>query len=220
MKAIKILTALVIIATSKLYAKSSTSDYIFELRQIKTRSKCELIVDNSILNIDTNKIFPEIGFIAGSHFENTNQNGPNNFNQGLVLEVFAKYNISGDIHSTIAFTYWKSKTNEVNTTISKVPSETIDSKGLKMGLDFSLFRFSNIILSVGPSISIENTTKAQSAVFGFGVDVKLLLPIWNDKIDFLSTFQYRNGSELLNYGGGFNYSFISYLAGIEISIGN
>ncbi|MCX6150726.1 MAG: hypothetical protein NTX22_09400 [Ignavibacteriales bacterium] len=186
--------------------------------EIKIESSGKSIITNDSLNIENpkkKKIHFNIGLQVGSHSPNLNQNS-SDFNRGVFFEAYLKFNLSDEVHSIIAFTYWKSKIKEINTVVVQIPSETINSKGLKLELDFSLFKMYSVSLLLGPSISFENITRATNTVFTFGTDLKLNIPLCNDRVNLLSTISYQTGAEILR----FNYSFFSYLFGIEINIGN
>ncbi|MDP3682570.1 MAG: hypothetical protein Q8S01_01440 [Ignavibacteria bacterium] len=158
---------------------------------------------------------PKIGFQFGSHSSNLTQTSSDKFNRDIAFELFLKFNLSSEVHPIIAYTYWKAQTSPVEQT----RSETISSKGLKLEVDFSLFKIYSVSLSVGPSISIEGVTGATSNVFSLGTNVKLAMPLWNDKVDVLSTIGYQTGSEAFDLGGGgVNYSFFSYSVGIGINL--
>ena len=161
-----------------------------------------------------------IGFQAGFHSPNLTKNSLGSFNRGILGELYISFNLSDEVHSIIAFTYWQSEIKGINTPIVQIPSETINSKGLKLEVDFSLFNIYTASLLLGPSIAIENITSATNTVFSLGANLKLNLPLphWDEKVNLMATFNYQNGSEFLNFGGGINYSFFSYLIGIEIGI--
>lgn len=173
------------------------------------------------LNINISNIkegdFLNIGVLTGSHSSNFKVSNLA-FSRGVFFELYLKYSLSSEIHSIIAFSYWKAQIEEINSLQLKLPSETINSNAIKFGLDFSLFKVYKILFSLGTSISIENISRTPTSVFSFGTHLKLNLPLWNDNIDFLTAISYQTGMEALNFGGGTNYSFFSYLFGIEINI--
>ena len=157
----------------------------------------------------------QIGFQFGSHSSNLNQNSSDKFNRDILFEAYFKFDLSSEVHPIIAYTYWKALTSP----IGQIPSKTIASNGLKLEVDFSLFKIYGVSLSLGPLISIEGITGQTNKVFSLGTNVKLALPLWNDKVNFLSTIGYQTGSEVFALaGGGVNYSFFSYSAGIEITL--
>jgi len=183
-------------------------------------SSLSLSQNKDTLNIKSSKIaklYPKIGFHVGSHSSNMNQNSSDNFNRDILFEAYFKFDLSSEVHPIIAYTYWKALTSPVG----QIPSETIASNGLKLEVDFSLFKIYSVSLSLGPLISIEGITGPTNKVFSLGTNVKLALPLWNDKVDLLSIVGYQTGSEVFALGGGgFNYSFFSYSVGIEINLGN
>jgi len=172
------------------------------------------------LNIKSSKnakLHPKIGFQFGSHSSNLNQNSSDKFNRDILFEAYFKFDLSSEVHPIIAYTYWKALTSPVG----QIPSETIASNGLKLEVDFSLFKIYGVSLSLGPLISIEGISRPTNKVFSLGTNVKLALPLWNDKVDLLTTIGYQTGSEVFAFGGGgFNYSFFSYSVGVEINLGN
>ena len=174
----------------------------------KIKSYEELFMTGDSLNTEKPKHL-KIGLHLGSHSSNLNQNS-SSFDRDVLFEAYLKFSLSNEIHSILAFTYWKAKT----TSIGQIPSETITSKGLKLGLDFSLFKIYNVLFSLGPSISFESISIATSTVFSFGTNLKLNLPLWKEKVHLLSIIGYQTGAEILR----FNYSFFIYSLGIEISI--
>ncbi len=183
-------------------------------------SSYSLSHNKDTLNIKSSKIaklHPKIGFQFGSHSSNLNQNSSDNFNRDIAFELFLKFDLSSEVHPIIAYTYWKAQTFPVEQT----RSEMIASNGVKLEVDFSLFKIYSVSLSLGPLLSIEGITGSTNKVFSLGTNVKLALPLWNEKINLLSTVGYQTGSEVFALGGGgFKYSFFSYLAGIEINLGN
>jgi len=164
---------------------------------------------------------PKIGFQLGSHSSNLTQTSSDKFIRDILFEAYFKFDLSSEVHPIIAFTYWKAKSNESNTFFGQIPPETMISKGLKLEVDFSLFKIYSITLSVGPSVAIENITGATNTVFSLGTNAKLALPLWNNKVNVLSIAGYQTGSAAFALaGGGVNYSFFSYSLGIEINLGN
>lgn len=140
------------------------------------------------------------------------------FSRGVFFEIYLKYSLSSEIHSIIAFSYWKAQVEEINAYYLKFPTETISSNAIKFGLDFSLFKIYKYLFSLGTSISIENISRTPSSVFSLETNIKLNLPIWNDNVDFLTAISYQSGMEAFNFGGGTNYSFFIYLVGLEINV--
>lgn len=187
-------------------------------------SSFSLSQNKDTLNIKSSKLTelqPKIGFQLGSHSSNLTKTSSDKFNRDIAFELFLKFNLSSEVHPIIAFTYWKAKNNEFNTFFGQIPPETIISKGLKLEVDFSLFKIYSVTLSVGPSVAIENITGATNTVFSLGTNLKLALPLWNDKVNVLSIAGYQTGSAAFAFaGGGVNYSFFSYSLGIEINLGN
>lgn len=178
-----------------------------------SQSKDTLAIKNSRVA----KLHPKIGFQFGSHSSNLTQTTSNKFNRDILFEAYFKFDLSNEVHPIIAYTYWKAQTSPSGQT----PSETISGNGVKLEVDFSLFKIYSVSLSLGPLLSIEGITGSTNKVFSLGTNVKLALPLWNEKINLLSTIGYQTGSEVFALGGGgFNYSFFSYLAGIEINLGN
>ncbi|MCK9426164.1 MAG: hypothetical protein M0Q21_09010 [Ignavibacteriaceae bacterium] len=160
---------------------------------------------------------PKIGFQFGSHSSNLTQTSSDKFNRDILFEAYFKFDLSSEVHPIIAYTYWKAQTSPSE----QIRSKTIASNGVKLEVDFSLFKIYTVSLSLGPLISIEGITGPTNKVFSLGTNVKLALPIWNDKVNLLSTVGYQTGSEVFALaGGGVNYSFFSYLVGIEIDLGN
>lgn len=197
---------------------SLTMKYIYKLNSNDLNKSS---TSDDTLNIETRvkKTGYHIGFQAGLHSQNLTKSSFVNFNKDIFLELYISFDLSDEVHSIIAFNYWEAQTKEINTPVEQIPSETIKSQGLKLGLDFSLFKIYNTSFLLGPSISIENNTGATNAVFSLGTNLKLNLPLWEDKVNLLSTINYQTGGEF-NFGGGFSYSFFSYLIGVEINIGN
>ncbi|MFA6596646.1 MAG: hypothetical protein WCS69_02915 [Ignavibacteriaceae bacterium] len=187
-------------------------------------SSFSLSQNKDTLNIKSSKLTelqPKIGFQIGSHSSNLTKTSSDKFNRDIAFELFLKFNLSSEVHPIIAFTYWKAKSNERNTFFGQIPSETMISKGLKLEVDFSLFKIYSVTLSVGPSVAIENITGATNTVFSLGTNAKLALPLWNNKVNVLSIAGYQTGASAFALaGGGVNYSFFSYLVGIEINLGN
>lgn len=183
-------------------------------------SSFSLSQNKDTLNIKNSKLArlqPKIGFQLGSHSSNLTQTSSDKFNRDIAFELFLKFDLSSEVHPIIAYTYWKAQTSPSE----QRPSETIISKGLKLEVDFSLFKIYSITLSVGPSVVIENITGATNTVFSLGTNAKLALPLWNDKINLLSIAGYQTGSAAFAFGGGgVNYSFFSYSLGVEINLGN
>jgi len=185
--------------------------------EIKSKNNGISIITDDTLNIEPKKKANyKIGFQVGSHSPNLNQFSSDKYNRGIIFDIYLKFNLSSEIHSIIAFTYWEAQINESNSFLGQIPSETIISKGLKLGLDFSLFNIYKVFLSGGTSISIVNINKAENVVFSLGTNLKLNLPLWNDKVNLFSMAGYQTGAEILR----FNYSFFSYSLGLEINIGN
>lgn len=163
------------------------------------------------------KLHPKIGFQFGSHSQNLTQTSSVKFNRDVLFEAYFKFDLSNEVHPIIAYTYWKALTSPVGQT----RSETISSNGLKLEVDFSLFKIYGVSLSLGPLLSIEGITGPTNNVFSLGTNVKLALPLWNDKVNLLSIAGYQTGSEVFSLaGGGVNYSFFSYSLGIEINLQN
>ncbi len=163
------------------------------------------------------KLNPKIGFQFGSHSQNLTQTTSHKFSRDILFEAHFKFDLSSEVHPIIAYTYWKAQTSPSG----QMRSETISSNGLKLEVDFSLFKIYSVSLSLGPLISIEGITGPTNKVFSLGTNVKLALPLWNDKVNLLSIAGYQTGSEVFALGGGgFNYSFFSYSLGIEINLQN
>jgi len=194
-----------------------TMKYIYELKN-NGLNKFSNSDDTLNFKPKIKKLDFNIGVQVGSHSQNLTKNSSLNFNRDIFLELYISFDLSNEVQSIIAFTYWKSQTKEINTPVLQIPAETINSKGLKFELDFSLFKIYNASFALGPSISIENITRANGAVFSLGTNLKLNLPLWDDKVNLLTTVNYQNGSEILNFGGGISYSFFTYLIGVEINI--
>lgn len=182
---------------------------LFGLGQIKAADSL------SISNKRTN--YPKIGIIGGFHSSDLNENSLA-FNRNLSLGVYIKFHLSDEVSTQIGFSYWKARFTEINTVNVFVPSETIESKSLKLELDFSLFRIKSFSLLIGPLVSIESISKTQNSTFSFGAHLKLHQGLWDDKLFLVSTGSYQKGMELFALGGGgFNYSFFNYSLGIEIN---
>ncbi|MBU1115377.1 MAG: hypothetical protein KKE09_09630 [Bacteroidetes bacterium] len=158
-----------------------------------------------------------IGTQIGSHSENLNKYG--NFNNGIMFEVFLKYNLSSEVYSIIAFNYWEAQTKEINTPAVKIPSETITSNSIRLEADFTLFKIYDVTLLLGPSILFEKINKSEFVVYSFGINSKLIIPLWEDKVNLLTTVGYQKGREAFQFtGGGTNYSFFNYLLGFEFNL--
>lgn len=170
------------------------------------------------LNIKSSKVaklHPKIGFQIGSHSQNLTQITSHKFNRDILFESYFKFDLSNEVHPIIAYTYWKARTSPSE----QMHSETISSNGVKLEVDFSLFKIYSVSLSLGPLLSIEGITGQSNKVFSLGTNVKLALPLWNEKINLLSIAGYQTGSEVFAIaGGGVNYSFFRYSVGIEINL--
>jgi len=175
------------------------------------------LIDDHLTIKNENRGFPKIGLQIGSHSSNVN-NSISKFGSGIIIEAFLKFEISNEVHLVPAFTYWKASTNEINSQSVQIPAEIINSKGFKLGVDFSLINIYDMTLSLEPSVIIEKITISKNAVLTFGASLKLNIPVLT-KIDMFPVINYRNGMEALALGGGgFDYSFISYQVGIKINL--
>ena len=172
----------------------------------------------AINNSTEQKIIPQVGFQIGTHSLNMDQNTTSIYREGIAFEAYIKFRMLENIHPIIAFVYWQSRTKEINNYFDKISSEAINSKGIRFELDFSLLMVGNLLLSTGPSISIEQVTNLVTSVYTIGTNVKIHFPVWHNKIILLSTIRYQTGGEAFNFGGGKGYTFIFYLLGTEINV--
>ena len=129
-----------------------------------------------------------------------------------------KFKLSNEIHTILAFTYWESKTNEINTSVLQLPLETITSKGLKLGLDFLLLKIYKLAVTLTPSISIENISKANSGVFAFGTSLNLSFPFLNDRVNLVSKVWISKRCGTLQFRWRIQLLIFNYSLGIEFSI--
>ena len=120
------------------------------------------ISDHDTVNIESKiqKGDHHVGFQAGYHTSNLTKNSFVNLDSDIYLELYLRFNLSDEVHWLLAFSYWKAQIKEINTPDILIPSETINSKGLKLEVDFSLFNIYTASLLLGPSIAIENITSA------------------------------------------------------------
>lgn len=211
------------LSSSNLLPQYLTAGYFHETKVNKnhdemcsTNLKFGMKSTSSITDNKDEKCFT-VGFLMGLHSANLTQNGIS-FDRSNSYDAYIKLYLSNEVHSIISFIYWKSKTKEITTFPDKIQSKIIESKGLKLGLDFQMIKLSGLSLLIGPAISIEKINIIASSVYALGVNMKLNIPIWKDIISIISMVNYQTGSEALNFGGGFNYSFWSYLGGIEINL--
>lgn len=106
------------------------------------------------LNIKSSKVaslHPKIGFQFGSHSQNLTQTTSHKFNRDILFEAYFKFDLSNEVHPIIAYTYWKAQTSPSE----QIRSETISSNGVKLEVDFSLFKIFTVSLSLGPLLSID-----------------------------------------------------------------
>lgn len=190
------------------------------------RSDTSVAVKNIYLNakdsLNTNEILPAknnfmIGFQAGLHTANLHKSGFD-FDRNFYGEVMIRYNLSDEVHSVFGFTYWQAETREVYSEYYTRSAEIIISKGFKTGINFSLVEISDVSLSLGPFILIENIKRVVNLVFTYGSNIKLSIPFWNEKANLSSSFNFQNGGEVLNVGGGKHYLFFSYVLGMEFKL--
>ena len=176
--------------------------------------------DISFVDYDTRAQKLNFGIQAGFHSPNLSNNSSMDFNRGFFGEFYLGYNISDEVLVLIAFNYWEAQTNQISSPSTQIPSKTVISKAIKMELDFSLFKIYSFSILFGPSVLIENINTAVEGVFTLGANLKFKLPltVLHERVKILATINYQYGNELLNVGGGMQYSFFGYLLGAEIGI--
>jgi hypothetical protein len=202
-----------LIVAQNLLSTEHDSHPIVSLQKIFNGNSSSIIEEH-----DPERLFSKIGLLVGWHSPGLTEHGIANINSDIFIEGYLKFLLSNEVYLAIAFTYWKSRSDEINTPIVYIPSETIIAKGFKLDLDFTIVKISCASLSLGPSVSIEKITNITNAVFSLGSNLKLNIPLLIDKINIIPVVGYKTGAEALNFGGGMRYSFLYYLLGIEYNI--
>jgi len=154
-----------------------------------------------------------IGLQMGMHSNNLGLNSIG-FSKGVYVDVFSKFDLSKEVFLIITFNYWQAKI-EKNDFIN---GDLIIGKLAGLGVDFTLFKIDDASFLIGPSILIGSNTEADNAIFSFGTGLKLNIPLYNETFNFSTSVKFEKAFEILNFGGGINYSFLCILIGIDLKI--
>ncbi len=159
----------------------------------------------------------KIGLNSGYHFQNLDDY--DDFTGNILFDVYLGFILSDEVSLLMGFSYWKAETQQTSITQYPVPTETINSRAFKLGLEFSLIKIYSSSLLLEPSVSIGSITGAYNANFSFGANLKLSIPLYQERLNVFTSANYQNGSEILNVGGGgVHYSFFGITIGFEIFI--
>ncbi len=184
-------------------------------REIKKTEQVILNVNKDTLN-NKNEIIKKtfrIGLQMGTHSNNLGLNSIG-FSKGLYVDVFSKFDLSKEVFLIITFNYWQAKL-EKNDLINR---NLIIGKLAGLGVDFTLFKMDDVSFLISPSILMGSNSEADNAICSFGTGLKLNIPLYNDTFNFSTSVKFEKAFEILNFGGGINYSFFCVLIGIELKI--
>lgn len=162
---------------------------------------------------DKKKISPPFGIQAGYHTSNLSDSH-SDFDRNFTLGVYVLINdISSEFNATMGITYWRAST----TANDYHPSQTLNCFGIKVGLEFQLFRIKDFSVTFVPLLMLESAKAINSPFFTLGLQLKLRHPLIDDKIFLVSSAAIQDGGGIMQEAGNsFRYSFMNYSLGIEM----
>ncbi|MDY0083003.1 MAG: hypothetical protein RBR74_07465, partial [Ignavibacteriaceae bacterium] len=126
-------------------------DEITTQNDVSVFNKSEAVKNNFHIGL-------EVGLHSGS-LDNTTLN----FDQDVYYEIYTKFNLSNEVFFLVSLNYWNAQIEKKNLT----STDLIESKALRVEVDFSLFKIYKASFLLGPSISIGDNTESTNAVCSF-----------------------------------------------------